>query len=110
MLDSAVKEITVKAVSELLGVDNKPGTEILAASLREMLLRVDMVCAITGLSTPTVYRLMSQGRFPRPVKLTGYARAWRLSDIMTWIDTREPDRAGIAAESSGASTSGGESK
>jgi len=105
MLDSAVREATAKAVSELLGIENKPATELLAASLREMLLRIETVCAITGLSVPTVYRLMSQGGFPRPVKLTGYARAWKLSDIMAWIDTRERDVTGTASGDSGDSVS-----
>ena len=64
-------------------------TDLLAASLREMLLRVDAVCTITGLSVPTIYRMMSQGGFPRPLKITSHARAWRLSDINAWIDSRE---------------------
>ncbi len=91
MLDAAVKEIATKTVSDLLGVENKPGKELLAASLREMLLRIDAVCAVTGLSMPTIYRLMSRGQFPRPVKITGYARAWKLSEVMRWIDSRERD-------------------
>jgi prophage regulatory protein len=64
-------------------------TDLLAASLREMLLRIDAVCTITGLSVPTIYRMMSQGRFPRPLKITSHARAWKLSDISAWIDSRE---------------------
>jgi prophage regulatory protein len=59
-----------------------------AASLSEMLLRVDSVCKVTGLSVPTIYRLMSKDDFPRPVKLTSYARAWKLSEVMAWIDSR----------------------
>jgi prophage regulatory protein len=93
MLDAAVRELTTKTVSELLGVENKPASTLLAGSLREMLLRIDTVCAITGLSTPTIYRQMSNGNFPRPVKITGYARAWKLSEIMHWIDTREREGA-----------------
>lgn len=63
--------------------------ELLTASLREILLRIDSVCAITGLSVPTIYRMMSQGGFPRPLKITSHARAWKLSDINAWIDSRE---------------------
>jgi prophage regulatory protein len=62
--------------------------ELLAAPLQKILLRVDTVCTITGLSVPTIYRLMSQGLFPRPLKITSHARAWRLSDINAWIDSR----------------------
>jgi prophage regulatory protein len=91
MLDAAVRELTTRTVSELLGVDNKPSTSLLTGSLREMLLRIDTVCAITGLSTPTIYRAMAKGEFPRPVKITSYARAWKLSEIMEWVDSRDRD-------------------
>jgi prophage regulatory protein len=93
MLEAAVKNIATQTVTDLLGLDDKSTAEFLATSLREMLLRVDSVCAITGLSVPTVYRLMSRGDFPRPIKITGYARAWKLSEIMNWIDGRERDAA-----------------
>jgi prophage regulatory protein len=59
-----------------------------AASLSEMLLRVGCVSKVTGLSVPTIYRLMAKRDFPRPVKLTSYARAWKRSEIMAWIDSR----------------------
>lgn len=61
----------------------------LATSLQEMLLRIGAVSTITGLSVPTIYRMMSQGGFPRPLKITSHARAWKLSDINAWIDSRE---------------------
>jgi prophage regulatory protein len=91
MLETAIKEAAARAVADLLGLENNPTTELLAVSLREILLRVDTVCTITGLSVPTVYRLMSQGGFPRPLKITGHARAWKLSEVMAWIDSRERD-------------------
>lgn len=62
--------------------------EMLATSLQEMLLRIGSVSSITGLSVPTIYRMMSQGGFPRPLKITSHARAWRLSEINAWIDSR----------------------
>jgi prophage regulatory protein len=92
-LNFAIKDIATKAVVELLGVESKPAAELLAARLPEMLLRIDTVCNIIGLSVPTVYRLMSEGQFPRPLRLTGHARAWRLSDVMGWIASRPRDSA-----------------
>jgi prophage regulatory protein len=59
-----------------------------AATLSEMLLRVGSVSKVTGLSVPTIYRLMAKCEFPRPVKLTSYARAWKRSEVMAWIDSR----------------------
>lgn len=79
---------TPPSVDQLLGTDRQPGTALLAASLRDMLLRIETVCTITGLSVATVYRLLAKGDFPRPVMITSHARAWRLSEIMDWIDQR----------------------
>jgi prophage regulatory protein len=101
MLDAAVRKLATQTVSELLGVENKPASTLLAGSVREMLLRIDTVCAITGLSVPTIYRAMARGEFPRPVKVTSYARAWKLSEIMHWVDTRDRDNGEIAAEGPG---------
>jgi prophage regulatory protein len=89
MIENAIRKLATETITELLGIESKPGTRLLAASLREMLLRIDVVCAITGLSVPTLYRLISQGSFPRPLRITGHARAWKLSEVMEWIDSRE---------------------
>lgn len=90
MLENSIKETArdaaSKAVYELLGMDHEPTTALLAATVREILLRIDTVCTITGLSVPSIYRLMSQGKFPRPLKITNHARAWKLSEVMAWID------------------------
>jgi prophage regulatory protein len=53
------------------------------------LIRIGNVCVISGLSVPTIYRLMSKNAFPRPVKITSAARAWKLSEITAWVDSRE---------------------
>jgi prophage regulatory protein len=89
MIDNAIRKLATETITELLGIEKNPGAELLAASLREMLLRIDVVCTITGLSVPTLYRLISQGSFPRPLRITGHARAWKLSEVMNWIDSRE---------------------
>jgi prophage regulatory protein len=89
------------ATSYLIGLDDKPGAALLAASVRDVLLRIDNVCALTGLSVPTIYRLMAKDAFPRPVKITATARAWKLSEIASWIDTRERDNAGAAGNLEG---------
>jgi prophage regulatory protein len=102
MLEAAVKEIATKTVSDLLGIDNKSSTRLLAASLREMLLRIETVCAITGLSTPTIYREMARGGFPRPVRITGHARAWKLSEVTAWIDSRTRDGGDVPAQNAAA--------
>ena len=63
----------------------------LACCIREACLRIGNVASITGLSVPTIYREIANGRFPRAIKLTAGARAWKLSEVMGWIDSRERD-------------------
>lgn len=67
-------------------------TPILSHCIRDACLRIGDVAAIIGLSVPTIYREIANGRFPAPFKLTAGARAWKLSEVMRWIDTRERDR------------------
>lgn len=51
-------------------------------------LRRPAVEQITGLSRTTIYKLMSAGQFPRPVKITGKAVAWPESAIAEWLASR----------------------
>lgn len=56
---------------------------------------VGILWLTTGLSISsksTVYRLVSAGQFPRPVKLGTRAVAWRSSEIDAWIEGLEPIR------------------
>ena len=80
---------SLASVSYLIGFGDSPSTALPAASAPDFLIRISNVCAITGLSVPTIYRLMSKNTFPRPVKITSAARAWKLSEITAWVDSRE---------------------
>ena len=53
-----------------------------------MFLRLQAVIRVTGLSRSTLYRLIADKRFPRPVRLGPRAVAWRHSDIDAWGRTR----------------------
>jgi prophage regulatory protein len=94
MSKAAVEKAVGEAASYLIGLDDKPGSALLAASVRDVLIRIENVCAITGLSVPTIYRLISKGIFPRPLKITASARAWKLSEITAWVESRE--RGGVS--------------
>ena len=55
----------------------------------ETLLRLPTVRARTGLGRSTVYRLIDEGKFPRPVQLGGTTLvAWVQSEIDAWIAER----------------------
>jgi prophage regulatory protein len=54
------------------------------------ILRIRDVQARTGLSRPTLYKLIQQGRFPSGLDLLGTGRAvgWTEASIVGWINER----------------------
>ena len=58
-------------------------------NLQTRLLRVSDLCKKLGISRAQIYRLLSAGDFPKPLRLSERTRAWRESDIELWIDERE---------------------
>lgn len=51
-------------------------------------LRVAQVIHKTGIPRPSLYRMMAQGRFPRPIKLAERAVGWVERDVDHWIAER----------------------
>ena len=45
-----------------------------------------------GLKKTAVYRLMREGKFPRPVRLTGKAVRWVVAEIDDWQRERLAER------------------
>lgn len=81
--------IEVAGAPEATAADIPVNAHLIAAQLKDVLLRVDQVASITTLSVPTIYRLISAGQFPKPYNITvspAGAKAWRLSDINNWIE------------------------
>ncbi|QQD17803.1 AlpA family transcriptional regulator [Spongiibacter nanhainus] len=60
----------------------------MAEQVRESLLRRKEVEARTGLTRSTIYALMAEGKFPKPVPLVGRTVAWTESSIDKWIAER----------------------
>ena len=52
------------------------------------LLRLPEVRDRTGLPTSTLYAMMADDKFPRPVKLSVRSVAWDESLVADWIQTR----------------------
>lgn len=44
--------------------------------------------ALTGLSCSSIYRMMGDGEFPKPIKLTKKAVAWAEIEILDWLANR----------------------
>ena len=54
----------------------------------DRLLRRRQVEEITGMGRSSIYRLMKNGGFPRPVRVGPAAVRWRASDIADWLESR----------------------
>ena len=57
-------------------------------TMHERLLRRRQVEKITGMSRSSIYRLMQDGEFPRPVGIGPAAVRWKASDITAWMESR----------------------
>jgi prophage regulatory protein len=51
-------------------------------------LRRKEVEALTGLPCSTIYQLMDEGQFPRPIRVTRRIVAWVDTEIDEWQDAR----------------------
>lgn len=67
---------------DLLMMASKPERE----KVEPELLTVEQVAQLTTLGVRTVWSLVSEGSFPRPVKI-GRATRWRRSQVMAWVDS-----------------------
>jgi prophage regulatory protein len=61
------------------------------------MLRMPEVRARTGLSVPSIYRLIGEGRFPRQVPLSTIAIGFVESEVDTWLAERIAERDGAEA-------------
>jgi prophage regulatory protein len=60
-----------------------------ATAVIDPLLKLAAVVKATGLSRSTIYRMMNERRFPRPVQLGPNSVRWRESHISKWIENLE---------------------
>ena len=54
--------------------------------------RLPKVLQATALSRSTVYAMMADGRFPKPVKLGERAVGWPEVEIAAWLESRKAAR------------------
>ena len=55
-------------------------------------LRLPEVQSKTGLARSTIYKMMSEGKFPIPIKITSKAVAWPSMEIDDWITLKMDNR------------------
>ena len=64
-------------------------------------LRLEEVVGLVSLSSATVYRMMSRGEFPRPVRVGRRAARWHSDEVEEWLASRPqtiPESPGRAKE------------
>ena len=52
------------------------------------LLRLSEVCQIVGFSRSSIYKSVSVGSFPKPMRIGASAVRWRSEDIVAWLQRR----------------------
>ena len=65
--------------------------------IMQKIYRLKNVIEVTGMSRSTIYRLMDQDKFPKPIKLTQRIIGFLEEDIDQWIQERYQE--GIKHES-----------
>jgi prophage regulatory protein len=67
----------------------------------EKIMRRPEVEACTGLPKSSIYALMAENKFPKPVPLRGSAVGWLQSEIERWQEKRKAERDRPKARSKG---------
>ncbi|MGA7438010.1 MAG: AlpA family transcriptional regulator [Luteibacter sp.] len=62
----------------------------------ETVLRLEQVMLVTGLKRSTLHLYVTQGKFPRQIKLGPKASGWLASEVQAWIDARKKASRGDA--------------
>ena len=58
------------------------------------IIKLTEVKKLTTLSSATIYRLISNGQFPRQIKLSERSSGWVLTEVLEWIDNKINQRDG----------------
>ncbi len=56
--------------------------------MSEQILKMPEVIRSTGLARSTIYKLISENRFPKQIKLTSFSSGWLQSEVEAWIADR----------------------
>lgn len=50
--------------------------------------RAKDVLKLIPVSRTTLWRMVQNGKFPKPIKLSDHATAWRNQDILDWLEAQ----------------------
>jgi prophage regulatory protein len=63
-----------------------PTTDPLKAGFN---LRVSALAPRLGISKNTIWRLVREGKFPKPIKLSEKVTVWKADDVLAWLESKE---------------------
>ncbi len=52
-------------------------------------LRVSALAPRLGVSKNTIWRMVREGKFPRPIKLSEKVTVWKADDVLAWLKSKE---------------------
>lgn len=52
-------------------------------------LRVSTLAPRLGMSKSTIWRLVREGKFPKPIKLSDKVTVWKAVDVLAWLESKE---------------------
>jgi prophage regulatory protein len=62
----------------------------------ERIIRLPEVMNLSGYKQSTLYEMMRQGKFPRPLRLGARAVGWPVSEVRAWQDGLKRTADGVA--------------
>jgi prophage regulatory protein len=63
---------------------DREGERLAGALTAQRLLRLSEVSTMVGLRRSAIYKYVSEGRFPAPVKVGERSVRWKLVDVLAW--------------------------
>ena len=64
-------------------------TDKLSEKPPECLIRIREVCLLIGVSRSTIYRMVDDGSFPKPLELGPRFKAWQKKTVINWIASHQ---------------------
>ncbi|MCX7099627.1 MAG: AlpA family phage regulatory protein [Methylococcales bacterium] len=52
-------------------------------------LRVSTLAPRLGISKSTIWRLVREGKFPKPIKLSDKVTVWKADAVLAWLESKE---------------------
>jgi prophage regulatory protein len=52
-------------------------------------LRVSTLAPRLGISKNQIWRLVREGKFPKPIKLSEKVTVWKADDVLAWLDSKQ---------------------